>query len=169
MEIDYKLQFEIERFLYDEVELLDQRKPAEWLDLFSEDTHYWMPMRRTLSPDELDKEFTGPEGMAIFDDDKAMLTLRVKKLESGYSWSEDPPSRTRHMLSNVRLLEATDNEVTVRSNFFVYRTRQATEVDIWVGRREDVLRKTGSSWQIADRKIFLDQTTIMSKNLSNFF
>lgn len=169
MEIDYKLQFEIERFLYDEAELLDQRRSLEWLNLFTEDTHYWMPMRRTLSPNELDREFTGPEGMALFDDDKPMLALRIKKLETGYSWSEDPPSRTRHMLSNVRIMGATASEVTVSSNFLVYRTRQATEVDMWVGRREDTLRKAGSSWQIADRKIYLDQTTIMSKNLSNFF
>ena len=167
--VDYQLQLEIERFLYDEVALLDDRRMHDWLDLFTDDAHYWMPIRRTRTVDQLDQEFTGPDQMAFFDDDKAMLEMRVKKLDTGYSWSEDPPSRTRHLITNVRIMEQDGDEITVNSNFLLYRTRLATDVDQWVGTRRDVLRRVDGSWKIARRHIFLDQTTLTSKNLSNFF
>lgn len=169
MAINYELQMDVERFLYDEAAVLDERRFHDWLDLMAEDVHYWMPIRRTRTRDQLDKEFTAPDEMAFFDDDKEMLQMRVKKLDTGYSWSEDPPSRTRHLISNVRVVETTGDEHTVNSNFMLYRTRLTTEVDIWVGTRQDVLRKVNGSFQIAKRHIFLDQTTLTSKNLSNFF
>jgi biphenyl 2,3-dioxygenase beta subunit len=167
--VDYQLQYEIEQFLYAEAALLDDRKMHEWLELFTEDTHYWMPIRRTRTVDQLDQEFSPPEGMAFFDDDRNLLEMRIKKLDTGYSWSEDPPSRTRHLITNVRIGDRDGAELTVYSNFMLYRTRLATDVDMWVGTRTDVLRQVDGHWKIAKRHIFLDQTTITSKNLSNFF
>lgn len=167
--IDYQLQQEVERFLYDEAALLDERRMHDWLALFTEDAHYWMPIRRTRTVDQLDQEFTAPGEMAFFDDDRRMLEMRIKKLDTGYSWSEDPPSRTRHLITNVRILEVNGDEVTVASNFILYRTRLATDEDLWVGMRRDVLRRVNGSWKIARRHVFLDQTTLKSRNLSNFF
>jgi biphenyl 2,3-dioxygenase beta subunit len=107
--------------------------------------------------------------MAFFDDDKPMMEMRVRKLETGYSWSEDPPSRTRHLVSNVRVTEENGNELSVRSNFILYRTRLNSEEDMWVGERKDVLRRENGSFKIAKRTVLLDQTVLLSKNLSNFF
>src|SRR5947209_15510847 len=137
-QVDYQLQHEIEQFLYEEAALLDDRKLHEWVDLFTEDTHYWMPIRRTRTVDQLDQEFTPPDGMAFFDDDKNLLEMRIKKLDTGYSWSEDPPSRTRHLITNVRIAEQNGDELTVHSNFLLYRTRLETQMDMWVGTRKDV-------------------------------
>src|SRR5215510_6660484 len=92
------LQFEVERFLYHEAALLDARRFEEWIELFSDDAHYFMPIRRTRTRQELDREFTKPGEMAFFDDSKQVLLRRVKKLATGRSWSEDPPSRTRHLI-----------------------------------------------------------------------
>ena len=98
------LRFEAEEFLYREASLLDERRFDEWLDLLTDDVHYWMPIRRTTTAKEVANEFTRPGDGAFFDDDKRLLTLRVQRLSVGRAWAEDPPSRTRRMVSNVRIL-----------------------------------------------------------------
>ena len=60
-------------------------------------------------------------------------------------------------------------EVTVRCHFLIYRNRVETETDILVGKREDLLRRTDGQWQIARRKIILDQNVLLTKNLTFFF
>lgn len=163
------LKHEAEEFLYHEADLLDSRRLDEWLDLLTEDIHYWMPIRRTTTAREVDREFTGPGGMAFFDDDKAMLTLRVERLSVGRAWAEDPPSRTRRLVTNIRILDVTDNEMTVACNFQLYRTRLNSEEDSWIGRREDLLRRTGNGFKLARRHIYLEQTVILSQNMSSLF
>ena len=163
------LQFEIEQFLYDEAALLDARQYREWLDLLTDDILYWMPIRRTVTLADIDREFTKRGAMAYFDDDRKGLETRVKKMESGSSWSEDPPSRTRHMITNVRVLEASDDEYTVEVFFHLYRSRLDTEVSSWVGRRVDVVRRTEQGLKLAKRDIYLDQTLIRATNMSTLF
>ena len=73
-------------------------------------------------------------------------------------------------MSNVELEPgANDSELKVYSNFIMYRTRAETEVDFYVGCRQDILRKEGGKWKVAYRKIVLDQTVLLAKNVSNFF
>ncbi len=163
------LHYEVEQFYYTEAALLDDRRFADWLALFAEDAHYWMPIRRTVTSNELDREFTAPGAMAFFDDDRMMLAARVKKLASGYSWSEDPPSRTRHMVTNLRIVRDEAGELGVNTNFHLYRTRLNSEEDHWIGSRKDVLRRTPEGLKIVTRHIFLEQTVLLSRNLSSFF
>jgi 3-phenylpropionate/cinnamic acid dioxygenase small subunit len=163
------LQYEIEQFYYTEAALLDDRRFSDWLALFAEDAHYWMPIRRTVTSNELDREFTAPGAMAFFDDDRMMLAARVKKLASGYSWAEDPPSRTRHLVTNLRIVREEAGELGVNTNFHLYRTRLNSEEDHWIGSRKDVLRRTPEGLKIVTRHIFLEQTVLMSRNLSSFF
>jgi 3-phenylpropionate/cinnamic acid dioxygenase small subunit len=163
------LQHDVERFYYDEAALLDAHRYEEWLALFSEDARYFMPIRRTRTQREMDKEFTRPGEMAFFDDTKELLAGRITKLKTGRSWAEDPPSRTRHLITNVRIVRDNGRELEVESNFHVYRTRLNSEETSWIGSRKDVLRRAGASFQIADRRIYLEQTVLLSRNLSNFF
>jgi 3-phenylpropionate/cinnamic acid dioxygenase small subunit len=163
------LQYEIEQFYYAEAAMLDERRFSDWLELFTADSRYWMPIRRTVMTSDLENEFTKPGAMALFDDDKTMLTTRVKKLATGSSWSEDPPSRTRHIVTNVRVLAQSGDEITVEANFHLYRTRLEADEDSWIGRRRDVLRRVDGDLKIATRHVFLEQTLIRSRNLSNFF
>ena len=162
-------QFEIEQLYYWEAALLDERRFSEWLSLFTLDAHYWMPLRRTVMANDSEHEFTKPGAMALFDDDKTMLEMRVKKLATGYSWSEDPPSRTRHIITNVRVLSQQGDETTVEANFHLYRTRLEADEDSWIGRRCDVLRRVDGELKISKRDVFLEQTLLRSRNLSNFF
>jgi 3-phenylpropionate/cinnamic acid dioxygenase small subunit len=169
------LRQEVEDFLYHEAELLDERRYEEWLELFTEDTHYFMPMRRNVPRDELDREFTR-EGTDVnwFDEGKDTLGRRVKQILTGVHWAEEPPSRICHMVSNVQVLGAAPSgeaptEVAVKSRFLIYRNRVETETDFLVGKREDLLRRVEGAWRIARRKIILDQSVLLAKNLTFFF
>jgi 3-phenylpropionate/cinnamic acid dioxygenase small subunit len=161
--------YEVERFYYDEAALLDSHRYEEWLALFSDDAHYFMPIRRTRTQREMDKEFTKPGEMAFFDDSKILLAGRIAKLKTGRSWAEDPPSRTRHLITNIRVVKDEGRRLEVESNFHLYRTRLNSEETSWIGSRRDVLRRVGESFLIAERKIYLEQTVLLSRNLSNFF
>jgi len=163
------LQYEVEQFLYAEAALLDARKHREWLGLLADDIHYWMPIRRTVSNSDLDLEFTRPGEMAYFDDDREMLEMRVRKLEAGSAWSEDPPSRSRHFVSNVRIIGVAGDEVSVEACFLLRRTRLNSELSEWFGRREDLLRRVDGGFRLARRHIFLDQTVIPTTNMSTLF
>src|SRR5712671_5001877 len=169
------LQQQIEDFLYHEAELLDERRYEDWLALLADDVRYWMPMRRNVKFGELEREFTrAGQDINWFDEGKDTLTRRVKQILTGMHWAEEPVSRISHMVSNVRLLEVNPSaaepaEVTVRCRFLIYRNRIETETDILVGKREDLLRRVGDGWQIARRKIVLDQNVLLTKNLTFFF
>lgn len=173
---------EVEQFLYHEARLLDERRFHEWLELFTEEVRYWMPIRSNRYPPEskaiglLDQgqaavaEPAQEEELAILDETKATLRSRIARLDTGMAWAEDPPSRTRHMISNIEVEEGdTASEIKVYSNYLVYRTRGETEQDFYIGRREDVLRRVDGAWKIARRKIILDQNVLLAKNVSIFF
>jgi 3-phenylpropionate/cinnamic acid dioxygenase small subunit len=169
------LKQEIEEFLYREADLLDERCYEDWLALIAEDVRYWMPMRRNVKVGEAEREFTrAGQDINWFDEGKETLTRRVKQILTGMHWAEEPVSRISHMVSNVRLIEVTPSvaepaEVTVRCRFLIYRNRVETETDILVGKREDLLRRVEGQWQIARRKIVLDQNVLLTKNLTFFF
>jgi 3-phenylpropionate/cinnamic acid dioxygenase small subunit len=167
---------EVAEFLYREADLLDERRYEEWLGLLAEDIRYWMPMRRNVKFGEAEREFTRETtDINWFDEGKDTLTRRVKQIQTGIHWAEEPVSRISHLVSNVQVIEATPSvadaqEVTVKCRFLIYRNRVETETDILVGKREDLLRRAGEdSWQIARRKIVLDQSVLLSKNLTFFF
>jgi 3-phenylpropionate/cinnamic acid dioxygenase small subunit len=171
----FLLQQEIADFLYREADLLDERRYDDWLALLTEDVRYWMPMRRNVKVDDREREFTR-EGRDIswFDEGKETLTRRVRQIQTGIHWAEEPVSRISHLISNVQLLEANPSvtepaEVLVKCRFLIYRNRVETETDILVGKREDLLRRAGAEWRIARRKILLDQNVLLSKNLTFFF
>jgi 3-phenylpropionate/cinnamic acid dioxygenase small subunit len=169
------LKQEMEEFLYNEAELLDERHYEEWLGLLADDVRYWMPMRRNVKFGELEREFTR-EGQDInwFDEGKDTLTRRVQQILTGVHWAEEPLSRICHMVSNVQLLHvqpsvAAPAEVTVKCRFLIYRNRVETETDLLVGKREDVLCRVEGQWKIRQRKVILDQNFLLAKNLTFFF
>jgi biphenyl 2,3-dioxygenase beta subunit len=166
--MDNDLRRQIEDFLYLEAELLDDRKLREWLDLLTDDVRYWMPIRHnTLErPQEIAEELSKPGEGYYFDDNKQSLRLRVERVYSKNAWSELPPSRTRHLITNVRVKKDNGKELEVHSNFLVYRTRMEADKDIFVGTRQDILRRENGSFKIARRTIVLDQAVLDAKNIS---
>lgn len=173
---------EVERFLYREARLLDERQFHQWLELFTDDVRYWMPMKSNRYPisskaisildgSRYEETELSKEGeLAILDETKDSLSRRIARLGTGMAWAEDPPSRTRHFISNIEVYPGdTGSELKVYSNYIMYRTRGESEQDFYVGCREDILRKVGGAWKIAYRKIVLDQNVLLAKNVSNFF
>lgn len=160
----------VEEFLYAEAELLDSRRFDEWLALLSDDIRYWMPMRRNVRHDQEGQENTREQAdMNWFDESKDVLTKRVEQLQTGVHWAEEPLSRVCHLVSNVQLTAVTPGEVQLKCRFIVYRNRLQDETDFFVGKRDDTLRRVGEGFQIARRKITLDQNVLLAKNLSVFF
>ena len=169
------VRHEVEDFLYREAELLDERRYEDWPELLTDDIRYFMPMRRNVPHDETAREFTR-EGADVswFDEGKDTLARRVQQILTGIHWAEEPPSRICHMISNVQILRASPDgpaptEVAVKSRFLVYRNRVETETDVLVGKREDLLRRVNGTFKIARRKIILDQSVLLAKNLTFFF
>jgi len=169
------LKEEIQDFLYEEAEALDERNFEDWLDMLADDIRYWMPMRRNVKANELGREFTR-EGQDInwFDEGKETLERRVMQIRTGVHWAEEPLSRICHFVTNVQLLSTTPSasdptEVSVKCRFLIYRNRVQTETDFLIGKREDTLRKVNGTWKVAERKIILDQNVLLAKNLTFFF
>jgi 3-phenylpropionate/cinnamic acid dioxygenase small subunit len=165
------LEREIEQFLYMEAELLDERRFSEWIELIADDIHYHMPQRRNVKFGEQARENTDAESeISWFDEGKTTLAGRVRQINTGIHWCEEPFSRVRHIVSNVQVVDVNGDEVHVRSRFFVYSNRLRDEVNMFVGKREDLLRRDADTgWKIARRKIILDQNVLLAKVLTTFF
>ena len=168
--MDSELRHRVEDFLFLEAELLDDRKLREWLDLLTDDVRYWMPIRHNPleRPEDVSEELAKPGEGYYFDDDKKSLRIRVERLYAKNAWAEMPPSRTRHLISNIRIKKDDGVEISVYSNFIVYRTRMEADEDIFVGTRQDLLRRVDGVLKIFKRTIILDQAVLSAKNISVF-
>jgi p-cumate 2,3-dioxygenase beta subunit len=143
------LRLEVEDFLYREAALLDEWRLEEWLDLFTLDCVYEVPA--TDLPDG-DPART----FALIHDGRPMLEQRVIRLKKPTAHAEFPHSRTRRLVTNVRVLGVGEGEVLVGANFQVVRVRRGIEVS-YVGRYEYVLARTAAGFRIRHRKAILDQ------------
>ncbi len=93
------LQREIEEFYYAEADMLDERRLAEWVELFTDDVRYWMPLVRNVQFRRGSGEYSreGTEN-AWIDEDKRTLTQRVQQIATGIHWAEEPRSRMSHLI-----------------------------------------------------------------------
>lgn len=156
-------------WLVDEAYLLDAQAYELWLELLTEDIHYLMPVRVTTA---LGSGFDTSPGMAHFDEDKYSLSRRVARFLTEHAWTEDPPSRLRHHLSNVRTFATPDeNHLIVESATLLFRNRgDVRESSLISAGREDLLRRdsSGSGWQLARRTIMVDESVMRMQNLAIF-
>src|SRR3954469_18858279 len=167
LETSVETYWEVYSFLMHEAELLDERCEREWLGLFTHDAEYLMPVRVNRERGEGDG-FS--EEAFYFEETRGSLELRVRRLETEYAWAEDPPSRTRHFVSNIRIAEGEeDDEVAVKSNLLLYRSRGSNpHYDVLSAERRDSLRKEEGRWKLRRRVILLDHSVLTTHNLSIF-
>ncbi|MER5213918.1 3-phenylpropionate/cinnamic acid dioxygenase subunit beta [Streptomyces sp. NPDC002838] len=167
---DIRLHFEVQRLYATEAQLLDQHRYADWLELFADDLHYWAPVRTNRLRRQQALADGSPGEVAIFDETKASLAWRIRRFDSGMAWAEDPPSRTRHLITNVTVRPGDESgEYVAESAFLCYRNRLEREVDLYAGGRTDVLRRIeDGGLLIARRTILLDQNVLLAKNISTF-
>ena len=170
--MDLELWHQVNQFLIHEARLLDERHFEEWLDLFDDDATYFMPGRTNAwESGEVEDSIHKPGALAIFEDTKSTLETRVKSLRTGKAWGENPPSRTRHLITNVEV-DANEEDkalLSVRSNFLVYRAQLETDQDSFVGSRKDVLRRLDNSFKIVSREILMEDVVHTTRPLSIFF
>ncbi|WP_327341724.1 3-phenylpropionate/cinnamic acid dioxygenase subunit beta [Streptomyces europaeiscabiei] len=168
---DIRLHFEVQRLYATEAGLLDQHRYADWLELFADDLHYWAPVRTNRLRRQQALADGSPGEVAIFDETKDSLAWRIRRFDSGMAWAEDPPSRTRHLISNILVSPADEPGAYVaESSFLCYRNRLEREVDVYAGGRTDLLRRDPDDERllIARRTILLDQNVLLAKNISTF-
>lgn len=167
---NHELRLDCEAFLHHEAELLDDKRLHDWFDLLTEDIEYKVPRRVTRERSSERSEFSG-KGF-LYRDDHGTLATRVERFDNDYAWAENPPSRTRRFVSNVRANELPSDDVddvTVESNLLLYRSQGDTaDHDLIVGEREDRLRRVEGKFKLADRTVYLDQTVLATRNLSFF-
>lgn len=161
------------QFLYQEAQALDERRFEDWLAMLAEDLSYKAPARYNRLPRERSKEFSSIGQAMHFEDTKEYMALRVKRLFTDKSWSEDPPSRTRHLITNVQTAWSPSlGAFLVDSNFAVYRGRGADDEETFYGARHDVVREVPDApygFEIAERTILFDHIVILAANLGIFF
>lgn len=156
-------------FLYEEAFLLDEIRLIEWTDRLAEDLVYTCPVRLTRPRD--DQAATVVRSVKHLDETYMSILGRVGRLTKTKSaWAEDPPSRTRRLITNI-LVDSTDNpdEFDATSYLLLSRSR-FEEVDLMLlsAVRHDRLRRTGDGWKLARREIIIDQTVLGMPNLAIF-
>lgn len=175
---DRDTHFEVEQFYYEEADLLDAGRYTDWLDLLADDLDYWMPTRTNRLRRQQSLSVAARGEAAFYDETKDSLAWRIRRFDSGMAWAEDPPSRTRHLVTNVMVRHADpvehdgvgENDLWAQSAFLVYRNRLEREENVFAGSRTDLLRRTaGGRLQVARRTILLDQNILLAKNISTFF
>jgi 3-phenylpropionate/cinnamic acid dioxygenase small subunit len=161
------LHYECTAFYNREAELLDEKRLEEWLDLMTEDVQYEMPIRVTREKGAERSEFS-EEGFN-YREDHSTLEARIERFQSEYAWSEDPPSRTRHFVSNVRPGDPEGDEIPVKTNVLLFRAQGESGDTLLSAERHDILRRVDGDLKLAKRDIRLDHTVLPMKNISVFF
>lgn len=161
--------YEITRFLAEEAEALDEWRLRDWLGMLTDDVVYQVPVRVHREVTDDGDRVTGVQADSYhLDESRTSLEMRVERVETGFAWAEEPPTRTRHVVGNVRVRDGDDPDtVAVRSNLLLYHTRwDRPEYTILSGERRDVLRREGQAWRLARRLVVLDNTVIPTLNMS---
>ena len=140
-------RLEVEDFLYREAGLLDDWRLDEWVELFADDATYVVPA--TDAP-----KGTPEDSLVLLTDDLFRIRARVTRLNSRRAHREFPWSRTRRLITNVRILDDRDDEVDLAANFVVYRSRR--DLNVYVGQYFYTLVRSNDSFLIRSKRAELD-------------
>ena len=145
--VSVETQLAVERFLYRQAEVLDEKRWEEWLALFTEDGHYWMP----VSDDQEDGEGV-PN---IFWENTNMMKMRIRRNNHPQAHSQAPQNRLCHVVSNV-IVESEDpsGDVVVRSRFHCAEYLRY-DVRSFTGKYRHYLKKTADGYRIALQRVDL--------------
>lgn len=165
---------ECEEFLYHAAELLDDRRLTDWHDLVTEDISYRVPIRTTRERSNR-TEFS--DTSYHMKEDWGTLKVRTERMENDFAWSEDPPSRTRRQVSNVRVTDVDGDEIELKNNLVIVRSRKdETDPEFLSMERHDTLRWTEGGYvshsgqepglKLASRRVLLDHTVLPTDSLA---
>jgi 3-phenylpropionate/cinnamic acid dioxygenase small subunit len=157
-EADYRAVVE---FIYREARLADEARYAEWLALWTDDAVYWVPATTDLAADP-DKH------LSHIYDNRGRLETRIKLLQTGHRYSQEPASPMRRLLSNIEVATAENGELVAESNFALAELaiQAKREMHWWVGRTTHRLRRAGGDLRMCRKKVVLVNAAEPLPNLS---
>jgi 3-phenylpropionate/cinnamic acid dioxygenase small subunit len=154
--------------LHDEAAALDERRFGDWLAMLADDLLYTAPIRLTRTGQNGDRNVM--RTMMHFQDDRPSIMQRLRRLDKNCAWAEDPPSRTRRFVTNIRVAQgegATEFEVV--SYLLVKRSRgDSASLEEISAERRDVWRAYDSRYLLARREIIVDQSVLGMSNFAIF-
>lgn len=176
-----ELQYRIEQFYYHEAQLLDDRQFQQWLTLLDERIEYLMPSRTNIQVDnrmrdqeamlDISRELEDQEstGSPLREENIIHLSMRVQRAYKINSWAENPPARTRRLISNIRIREYDEESLTVASNFILHFARPGSANFTYSGERVDCLSVNQDSFKIVKRTVLMDYADIDYPTLGLLF
>jgi p-cumate 2,3-dioxygenase beta subunit len=147
-------RLDVEDFLFHEAELLDSWRLPEWAELYSDDARYEITSLSATDPLHADPS----KSIFIVADDKERLNLRASRLMKKTAHCEFPHSKTRHMISNVRVVEDGD-AVRTKANFVTYRTKSG-RTSRYMGEAHYLLEPVNGGFRIKHKRCVLDLDTL---------
>jgi hypothetical protein len=153
--------------LYDEAAALDERRFDDWVAMLAPDLVYQAPIRMTRTGANKDRDVM--RTMFHFDDDYNSILMRTGRLQKS-AWAEDPPSRCRRFITNVRVAECdAASEYEVVSYLYLERSRgDNPHNEQLTAERRDVWRLVDDTYVLARREIIVDQSVLGMSNLAVF-
>jgi 3-phenylpropionate/cinnamic acid dioxygenase small subunit len=140
------LQHRVEQFLYYQSELLDQKQWAAYIDLFSPDGVYWMP----VTPEQTE----WLDSPSIFAEDRRMMEIRMGRVQHPNAWSQAPQWGTHHVIGNVVIESADESRVLVRSRFQMMELRR-DQLRHFAGTYRHTLLRLGEDFKIVLQRVDL--------------
>jgi len=149
-----------------EAQLLDDRRFEEWVDLLSEDIQYQVPVR-TITKDGANEY---DSGALRINDNIAHIRARIKRLQTGWAWAEEPPSRVVRCVGSIAVETTSESDVlAARCAVILHRHRGQVEApDVIAYRRLDELNIVGDSYILSKRVIHMSENVLLSPNISVF-
>lgn len=153
------------QFLVEEAAALDEHEYERWFDLLAEDILYRVPIPVTTAHGVASEERSD---MTYLDENLRSLRQRIDRLVTERAWAEDPLSRTRRMVTNVRTFTVGQDEFEVSSYLLLLRNRGDVRLpDLISAARADVLRTAADGeLRLARRTVKLDETVLRTHNVS---
>jgi PAH dioxygenase small subunit len=153
------------RFLFEEAHMLDHRLYNEWLAVLAPDIRYMIPLRSV----RIDGRDEYSEQAFYMNETYDSIEARIARFATDYAWAEEPPSKTRHCVSNVLVVDDRDGEATVHSNLVLLRyTAGAPAPQILSGERIDTLRQTADGLKLSRRAVYVDPSVLGMHNFTVF-
>ncbi len=167
--VDTETYLALQGLLFAEARLLDNEQYEDWLDMLSDDVHYYMPMPVRYQRDEKENAARALDAN-IFNDYKDQLKLRVSRFRTGFVWAENPQNHLRHLVSNIEVFPGEiDSEWRVLSVVTVHRNRLDSEEHRMIVSRTDTWRTEGDQVKLAERNMVFNHAVIPDSNLNIFF
>jgi benzoate/toluate 1,2-dioxygenase subunit beta len=137
-------------FLHLEARLADEARYAEWLALWTDDGVYWVPATTDPAADP-------QKHLSHVYDNRARLETRVKLLQTGHRYSQEPASSMRRLVSNIEAREGEGGELIAESNFLLAELalQAGHELHWWAGRTTHRLRRVDGALRLCGKKVVL--------------